>query len=66
MKLANTAVAGIDSLVSEVEGNVAAIKRDAGNSSKSAGLAIDSMVTQAIAKGQSIKETIAGEGDHFC
>lgn len=60
LKLANSAVAGIDSLVADVSSNVAAVKRDAGSSSKAAGLAIDSMVTRAIEKGQMVKETIAG------
>lgn len=60
MKLANNAVTGIDGLVADVSSSVAAVKRDAGSSSKAAGLAIDSMVTRAIEKGQAVKETLAG------
>jgi hypothetical protein len=60
LKLANSAVSNIDSLVADVSSNVAAVKRDAGSSSKAAGLAIDSMVTRAIEKGQAVKETLAG------
>lgn len=59
LKLANSAVSNIDSLVADVSSNVAAVKRDAGSSSKAAGLAIDSMVTRAIEKGQAVKETLA-------
>jgi hypothetical protein len=61
LKLANSAVSGIDGLVADVSSSVAAIKKDAGSSSKAAGLAIDSMVSRAIEKGQSLKETIAGK-----
>lgn len=61
VKLANSAVSGIDGLVADVSSSVAAVKRDAGSSSKAAGLAIDSMVTRAIEKGQVVKETLAGE-----
>lgn len=61
LKLANSAVSGIDGLVADVSSSVAAVKRDAGSSSKAAGLAIDSMVTRAIEKGQMVKETVAGE-----
>lgn len=53
-------MAGVDGLVSDVASSVAAVKRDAGTNSKSAGLAIDSMVTRAIEKGQFVKETVAG------
>jgi hypothetical protein len=60
LKLANSAVSNIDSLVADVSSNVAAVKRDAGSSSKAAGLAIDSMVTRAIEKGQAVKESLAG------
>lgn len=60
LKLANSAVSGIDGLVSDVSGNIANIKREAGSSSKAAGLAIDSMVTRAIEKGQFVKDTFAG------
>lgn len=60
VKLANSAVSGIDGLVADVSTSVAAVKRDAGGSSKAAGLAIDSMVTRAIEKGQIVKETLAG------
>jgi hypothetical protein len=60
VKLANSALSGIDGLVADVSSSVAAVKRDAGGSSKAAGLAIDSMVTRAIEKGQTVKETLAG------
>lgn len=60
LKLANSAVSGIDGLVSDVSGNIANVKREAGSSSKAAGMAIDSMVTRAIEKGQFVKETFAG------
>lgn len=60
LKLANSAVSNIDSLVADVSSNAAAVKRDAGSSSKAAGLAIDSMVTRAIEKGQAVKESLAG------
>lgn len=53
-------MSNIDSLVADVSSNVAAVKRDAGSSSKAAGLAIDSMVTRAIEKGQAVKESLAG------
>jgi hypothetical protein len=65
VKLANSALSGIDGLVADVSSSVAAVKRDAGGSSKAAGLAIDSMVTRAIEKGQTVKETLAGGCIHW-
>ncbi len=54
--------------MADVSSNVAAVKRDAGSSSKAAGLAIDNMVARAIEKGQMVKETIAGgmSARRFC
>eukprot|EP00775_Hariotina_reticulata_P011013 gene11013-11167_t len=59
VKLAQDAVAGVDTLVSDLSSSAADFKLQAAGSSKAAGAAMDKMVAAAIAKGQALKEALA-------
>lgn len=60
LKLASDAASGVDGLVGELTSKAAALKREAGGSSKAAGAALDGMVASAISQGQALKESLGG------